>query len=307
MLFYTTNELIEAIKRNISVPTAQKKFSPDDFIKFLNEEMELRIKSVLLEMKEDYYISILDVPLVASVSEYAIPSSAVGWKIDQVGYKDADGNYRKLSRVSRSQRGRYRNITDLANGPDAYYIEDNHVSLIPSMGTTASGSLVFDFVRINNTLVLEGECSLVSSVVDTGSAYELTVNTVTDTADGVDVVSGTNPFGIIARDETAVVSGTTITIASDNFEREPVKGDYVCSTGTTPIPNIPSDYHQALAQAGAIRCLAASNDLKGMQSAEAVLGQMLSSMSKRSSKRVSSSPRKIVSNSSILNSMRGFY
>lgn len=307
MIFYTTDDLIDAIKRNISIPTAQRKFSTGDFITFLNEEFELRIKTVLLDMKEDYYIEEYTIPLVASTSEYPLPTTAIGWKVDSIGYLDANENYDKLPRISRSQRDRYPASASRSNKPQAYYIEDNNIMTVPDMGSSVSGYILVDFVRISNALVQVDECSLISSVNDTGTAYEMTVNTVTDTSNGVDIISGTNPFNIIARDQTAVVSGTIITVASDNFERAPVANDYVCATRTTPIPNIPSDYHQTLAQAAAIRCLAASNDTKGMASAQAVLNDMIGSMAKRSSKRVNSSPRKIVSSSKILGMMRGFY
>lgn len=303
---YDSAELIEAIKRNASIPTSQTRFSNTDFLKYLNEELQLTVVGELLALREDYFVTTIDTALIGSQSTYSIPNVAVGWKLEAVGYLDTDGVYSKLPRITRDQRQNFEFLST-SDIPSAFYILGNDIVLVPEIGTNATGSLRFELVRIQNELVLPTACGKISSVTDTGTDYQLVVDTM-PIADGeqVDIVSGTNPFNIIARGVTASVSGFTATITyGTDFSRAPVVNDYLCETGFTPYPNIPEDYHPVLAQAATIRCLVASNDAKGIQTQSVVLTNMFERMRKRSQKRINDAPKKIVGNNYLLNLGRG--
>lgn len=303
---YDSTGLIDAIKRNASIPTSQTRFSNTDFLKYLNEELQLTIVGELLSLRQDYFITTIDTALVASQSTYTIPTAAIGWKLESIGYVDSDGNYSRIPQVTRDQRQNFEFISD-STQPSAVYISGNNVVTVPDMGSNATGSLRFDLVRIQNELVLTTACGKVTSVTDTGTDYQITVDTMpVSDGDTVDIVSGTNPFNIIARGVTASVSGFVATITyGDDFSRAPVANDYLCEAGKTPYPNIPEDYHPVLAQAATIRCLVASNDAKGLQTQSIVLNNMFERMRKRSQKRVNDAPKKIVGNNYLLNLGRG--
>lgn len=302
---YTSDNLIAAIKRNAGIPTSQRKFSNTDFLTFLNEELQLTIVGELISMRQDYFVETQQTALVANTSEYNFPSRAIGWKVDSVGYVDASGDYTKLYRVNRSQRDMYSVTTDVSS-PAAYYIEGTKIVTIPSVGTSPVGSLEVDFVRIQNELVLENAVGAITTVATVGTDYQMTVGTVPTTTSGVDVISGTNPFNVIARGAAATVAGSNVSVVMTAFDRAPVSGDFLCETGKTPVPGIPEDIHPVLAQAATIRCLIASNDMRGIQSAQLSLGNMLERMRARSRNRVNSSPNKIVTRGSVLNMMRSW-
>jgi len=191
---YDTADLISAIKRNASIPSSQVRFSNNDFLAFLNEELQLTIVGELLSLRQDYFVSVVDTALIASTSSYSIPVSAVGWKLESVGYIDSDSNYTRLPLITRDQRDTYEGLTD-ATAPAAVYIMGNTVYTVPDMGSSAVGSLRFDLVRIQNELVLPTACGAIESLVDTGTDYQMTVDTV-PIADGdtCDVVSVSNHF-----------------------------------------------------------------------------------------------------------------
>jgi len=302
---YNASDLISAMRRNASIPASQVRFSNTDFLTFLNEELQLTIVGELLALRQDYFVTTIDSSLVASQSSYSIPVSAVGWKLEAIGYLDSNSNYTRLPIITRDQRSNYEGITS-ATAPSAVYLMGNSVVTVPDMGSSVSGSLRFDLVRIQNELVLPTSCGKISSVTDTGTDYQMTVDTVPiSDGDTCDVISGSNPFNIIARAVTTSVSGSVITVTyGSDFARAPVANDYVCITGQTPYPNIPEDFHPILAQAGTVRCLIASNDEKGIQTQSVSLGNMIKRMRDRASKRVGDSPKKIVGNNYILNLMR---
>ena len=302
-MLYTSDLLIEAIKRNGSIPTSQRKFGTGDFLAFLNEELELSLVTLLVSMNQDYFIEHETIPLVASQSEYDFPLRAIGWKANAVGYVDTTGVYSKLPKINRGQRGSY-GVNSGGTSPSGFYIEGTKIVTIPDMGASVSGSLLVDFVRIQNRLVSVNSCGLVTVVAIVGANYQITVNTVPSVTGGIDAISGTNPFNVFARGSTPIVAGFNLTCPIVDFERAPVAGDYLCQSGTTPIPNIPEDFHPVLAQAATIRCLISMSDVKGLQTAQMSYTRMLESMSSKASERVSTSPTKIVPKSRILNRMR---
>ena len=301
---YTVDEVITAVKRNAAIPTSQKKFSNSDFLAFMNEELQLTLVGELISQKEDYFIVTSNTALAANTSEYDIPPTAIGWKLDAVGYVNDAGDYTPLAKVTRSQRGMYQRLLD-SSAPTAYYVQGNKVILVPNAGATVDGSLQFDYVRLQSELVLTASCGLISSVSTSGDNYLIDVNQVPNLASGIDVISGTNPFNLIAEAASATSGATTITAAQSDFERAPVIGDFVAATGQTCIPFIPEDYHPALAQAVAIRCLASSNDAGAIRTQMAVLQNMFNVIRNRSKIRVNAGPQKIVSRSRIINLMRG--
>jgi len=298
---YTTDSIITAVKRNASIPTSQKKFQTADFLAFMNEELQLTVVGEMLSLKEEYFVTSSTTSLAASTSSYSIPSAAVGWKFESVWYVDSNGEETKIPRISRSQRDMFSSLAD-STVPRAFYFNGDKIQLVPDVGSTVTGSIRFDYVRIQNELVSVSSCGLISSVASSGTDYLLTVDSVPSTSNGVDIVSGSNPFGIIARESTATVAGSVITCAQSDFDRAPVAGDYVAAYGETCIPNIPEDYHPILAQAVTLRCL--TNDPKMLQSQGMVFKNMVQRMRDRSTKRVSTSPRKILTASHILNRMR---
>jgi hypothetical protein len=303
MAAYTGDMLISAIKRNASIPTSQSKFNDTDFLAFLNEELQITMVGELISLNEDYFIMKVDTALVASQTEYDLPTTAIGWKLEEVGYLDSSSNYSRLTRINRSQRDMYDVMTD-SSSPNAYYLEGNKIVLVPDMTSSATGSLRISYVRLQNDIVKTNSCGLISNVAVVGATYQLTVDSVPVTSAGVDIISGTNPFSVLARGLTAAVGGLVITVTSTGFERAPVAGDYIAPVNKTPIPNIPEDYHPALAQMAVIRCLISMNDAKGLQTAQLSLANMMGNIRRRSADRVKASPKKIVSRSHILNLIR---
>jgi hypothetical protein len=302
-MIYTSDDLIEAIKRNAGMPTSQRKFSPSDFLAFLNEELNLTVVSRLISLQQDYFIESETTALLASTSEYDFPSRAIGWKIEAVYYVDSSSALTKLPRIIRTNQGAYSNY-QTSESPTAFYVEGTKLKLVPDVSASPSGSLKVDFIRIQNELVKTTSCGLISTVAVVVNDYQMTVNATPSTSLGVDVISGTNPFNIIARASTATTGVGTVSCATADFERAPVAGDWVCATGTTPIANIPEDFHPVLAQAATIRCLITSNDAKGIQTAQMSLASMINSMMDRGKDRVEGSPQKLVPSNRILNLMR---
>lgn len=300
---YTTDQLIAAVKSNAGIPSSQRRFTNSDIMRFLNEELELTIVARLLELQQDYFVQKENTTLLANTSEYAFPDRAIGWKVNTVGYREGT-EFRKLPRISRSQRGMYSDA-GTSSSPSAFYINNDKLVLIPNIGTSPTGSLEIDFVRIQSELVANLATATITSWTLDPAAYAITVSNAINVDNGVDIIEADNPFSVYVRKSTPIgVVGNIIYLPIADLIVEPKAGDYVCPYKQTCIPLIPEDFHPALALAGTIRTQIHMHDTTGAQATASALQNMLNSMISRAVDRVESSPIKLVSKNTILNMMR---
>ena len=273
---YNTTTLIEAIKRNILVTSNSSKFNDVDYIAFLNEQLRWLLESVFIQLNEDFFVDSVDITLVGGQSDYNIPEKAASWAIKSIYYKDANGITKKLNRWTRREEYQGSNTSPIPNGA---YIKDNKLITIPAMSTTTTGYISLEYERILNLLTELSSCGVVQSVIDTGTNYQVTVDSIPiGYTSGVDFINPKNPYELIAKELTASVAGSVITVIKTGFDRAPIAGDYVAQTGYTPIPHIPSEFHPILAQAASVKCLAAMGDSKNYGTAQAELNTMIDQM-----------------------------
>jgi len=301
---YTVDQLLDQMKLNASIPTSQQKFSDARCLQFLNEELNITIQPSLLKLRAEFYVTHIDIPLVANTSIYELPNGVVGWSLYDWGYVDGNGEYRSLSQTGTAYLERFSEITT-SDSPKFLYFEGTKINSRPLIGANAIGSIRLFYERTQSELVKVSDCGLVKSVVDLGTEYQINLDQLPIYADGVDVISGKSPYGIIAEDFDAIaVAGTSITLTKTGFDRAPVKGDYVAPTTKTCIPHIPDIAFPALAQASTIRLLEASGDTKGIQIAGTTLGRMMTAVEARCRDRVKARPKKILSKNFLLNTFR---
>jgi len=306
-MIYTTDDLISALKRNAVVPSSQRKFSDDDLIAFVNEELQLMVAGELMRLNEEFFVTMASIPLVASRSSYELPSKAAGWRIRDVAWLDTNGTYNPLPRMQ-IEYITNQDILSAADHPTAFVLMDDSLNTIPQMGTSVVGSLVVFYERLQNNLVKIDECGKIVTVATVGVNYRCVLTSLPlSYTSNVDFVSGTGPHGLLAENKTAtLVAPLTIDVPIGvDFTRVPVAGDWMVQTGNTPIAHIPAEYNIILAQLGALRYSVASGDDKGVATITSSIGAMIQKLRERSLNRTKGSPIKIKCKNAVLNLMRG--
>ena len=81
--YFTSADIVEAVKRKIAFPIDQVTFTSNDILSFVNEEMMISQVPSVLQYHEEYFVFLERVPLVANRSRYPIPYRAIG-----MGYGD---------------------------------------------------------------------------------------------------------------------------------------------------------------------------------------------------------------------------
>lgn len=297
----TTSKFLKSVKRRASIPESQVTFTEDDFLDIANEEMDNSLVASVMTLHEEYFTYSQDVDILANKAKYDIPYRAVGNKLRDLFFKDFNGNYFEMTRISPENR----HTQAPQSGYDEirrFYLQGSQIVLLPKP-TSATGYLTMSYFLRPNKLVKENRTGKVVSVNTTTGEVTIDIAPSVFSANiEYDIVQGKSPNTIRKFDiEASAYNNTTkvITFAAADVDGLEV-GDYICLAGETPIPNIPTELHSMLAQRVACRCLESLGHTEGLQLANAKLAEMEKSLGIIIDNRVEGAPQKIVNTQSIL-------
>lgn len=302
-LYYSSEQLIDSVKRRINIPTNQNTFTDADILAFADEETMLAIVPAIISLHEDYLLFEEDVDLEADKSEYAIPHRAVGNKLYDLQFVDNEGNVNLMSRTTAADKplqGTYDTT------PYSYYVMNNKVVLMPSIGSSVTGSLRFIYYIRPSSLVLTDEVGVITDINTTTGV--ITVSAFPDdfiSGADYDFYKGNSPHNVLAKDvEPTAVSeaAKTLTFDAADLPDDLEVGDHVALAQQCAIPQIPSDLHVYLAQKTAERILESQGDLEGLKLAQSKSAEMEQRAGTIIDNRVDESPVKLINHSSPLRS-----
>ena len=247
----------------------------------------------IMQYHEEYYVRDSDdITLVANQSAYSIPYRAVGGKFRELFYKDTNGNLISMSRISPEDRPYYQGGGN-QNNIVFYYIRGNEVVLVPDVGTSPTGSLMFSYYIRPNILVDVDRTSTITAIVVDVDTTTYTVDNIPENLttfyqDGVPLTgfSTSSKLDLLQRKPghrtigfdiypTAVDSNNlTITFSNDDLDGSIILGDMIAFAGECNIPQIPTDLHEMLAQRVLQRCMQALGDQAGFTMASSKLSEM---------------------------------
>ncbi len=165
--WYTSTDLIEAIKRKIAFPISQNTFSEEDILAFANEEMLIAQVPSILKYHEEYFVTTVTVPLQANKSKYEIPNRAIGMKLRDVFYQDEQGNLSEMTRISSDDSAYFQANIGSNTSIGKFYLQGNFVVLAPSVGANPTGSLFFIYFLRPNTLTSIDDAATCTSFIKT--------------------------------------------------------------------------------------------------------------------------------------------
>lgn len=159
--YYTTDDLIESVKRRISYPLSQNTFQYSDIVAFLNEEMQLSAVPAVKMEHEEYFVYKKTVPLVDFISRYEIPDRAIGMALRDMKYSDVNGNFYDMTRIAPDDKAFFQQSNGSNQTVAKFYIEGNEIVLTPLVQTGASGKLNFFFYLRPNNLVRNNRAAVI--------------------------------------------------------------------------------------------------------------------------------------------------
>jgi hypothetical protein len=289
---YTTTGLLASIRRRASLPnTATAGTADADLLAYANEELQLRLTAQIMSLREDYFLTHDDRAI--SGARYRIPTRAIGGKLAGVYLLDAAGNV--LEKLERESHSRLEDWVS-SGSASAIHVEGNAVVLLPSAATTAT-TLRLSYYSRPGELVSAALAIPIASI--SGGAATVNINSGIGTSGPLDIVKSSPGFECALTDAVAALDNTdfgtlgqsTITFASLEGV---AKGDYIAPAGTSPVPQIPLEFHAILAQRAALKALQALGDKAGVDDAKRELAEMEEAIGVLASPRIDSSPQKII-------------
>lgn len=296
--YYTSDNLIKSVKRRAMIPQSQSTFATEDFLAFADEEMNLGLVPSVLRQHEDYYLYTEQITLTAGKVRYSIPYRAIGNKLRDVAFEDANGDVYEMTRISIEDVPFY-NQNNSTGRVYAYYIENNDVVLVPdSVSIAADTKLRMSYYLRPNSLVLLSDVAVITNINRvTGAITVSSVPTGFSATQLLDLVKVKSPHKILDFDiqPVSINSSTkTITLSLSDIPEDLEAGDHITLAEQTAIPQLPSDLHVVLAHRVAARCLEALGDTEGLQSANQKLAELEQQTATLIDNRVEGAPRKVI-------------
>lgn len=199
-IFYTSETLIESVKRRINIPTNQNTFTDTDILAFADEELALGLVPAIMSLHEDHLLFEQVSPLMPGQREYEIPYRAVGNKLYDLMFKDTNGNFLPMSQTTWSDEPNY-NGAYTTNLIYAYYVRNNRVGLLPTFNGISNGSLRFMYYIRPSALVPSVQVAVISNIdLLTGTITFSNLPTTFNTNTLVDFYKFKSPHTILAID-----------------------------------------------------------------------------------------------------------
>lgn len=306
----TSEELIASVKVRAAIPISQITFSEEDILRFAQEEIEMKMLPNILAVKEEFYVTEEDIPLVAGKSSYDIPYRAIGGKVRSVYYRDSGGSLLTLANISIENLIEY----ETSNFPYQFAgvcLQNDQLKLVPSNDSNSGGALQVRYYLRPNNIVLMNRGAQIKSIDRITGVISVVIGETNTTQVPQNITAGTLIDFLKAKPShktydfdiapLSVNNGSgTITFNPSDIPDELAVGDWICSAGETVIPQIPSELHSMLAQAVACRILESLSDTQALQNATAKLQEMEQKLLSVIDTRLEAPNRKVVSTNSLL-------
>lgn len=313
---WTTTELLADVSRSAMLPAggSASGVASSDLLAHADKELQSRLLPLVMAVREEFYVRVQDVPLVASQSAYRIPYRGIANKLREVSLLNGSAET-TLPRIEPEQ------LAELGiqsgGAPRAFYLERDSVVLVPAPAS-ASGSLRLRYFTRPNRLVASSATTtptIVSVAANTPSAG---TTRITHSASGTslgtsglwDIVRKNPGFEHVGIDLTFTGSaaGTVDVVSSalpSDFTTANNAGDFISSAETSPVVQLPPELHNLLYQRTLCRVLASLGDLDVLAVAEKQAADMEAAATTLVAHRTAGNPRKVVG--SLMRRRRGSF
>jgi hypothetical protein len=300
MANYSNDILIAQVKRKAMMPANQNTFTPEEILNIATDEILNEILPAITSAREEYFTQIHDEVLDGSNTidtPFPIPSRAVGMALREVSLLQGDTEYNMVRKDLEDKQWLNGN-----SNTHSFRIQNNNVHLFgPQTGTL----LMYYYLRPSQLVTLSSVATL-TEIAPTGSAANtIAVSTLKNNwvaGEKLDIINHKNGF------EVKAISMVIQSVATLDPSLNPVKwitftealpddvvvGNWVANEDESPVPNIPQEWFQYLAQATVVHILEALGDFEAMKLAASKLAMMKINAMKLITPRVDGQSKKFV-------------
>ena len=256
-----TLELVSYVRELGSLPDGR--FSDDELIRLADGEIT-DVYMQIVQSRQDFMVETVE----QSGTQFRIPPRAIGQKVRDITAKQGT-NMINIPRVD---------LSDLSMDPVGYYYKGNNVIMNNVYLQLPGAMFEVSYYARPGTLCNVSSSVVCSSVSATGSSW----SGATLTGSRYDVIKGTSGFETMSA-SLSVTTGTqvgsaypytnTISTVIGGLE----VGDYLSAINTSPVPQLPDEFHTVLATLTIARALDSIGDNEGFARATAQAKKQLDS------------------------------
>lgn len=295
----TSDRLITGVKRRILIPGSQVTFNDTDILAVADDIISGQLVPLIESTNQEYFVTSVDVPLVAGQSEYSIPYRAVGRSLRDLKLMDNNNNIRNIAYVN-LEDSQYFSGASLTVG---FYFKGDKIRLIPDVPSSISVDQTMQvWYRLPpSSLVSISSAALVTSVSDPTVTVSSLPSTIV-TGSVIDFIQGKSGNTLYEIDKTITnVAGTTLTFAANTIPSDLTAGDYISLASTSPVVNfIPNECYSYLETLTAQRLLNSLGDFDGSNALEAVASKEEKNVLKLLEPRIDGEPIVIINRASLV-------
>ncbi len=260
---YTASYLLASIKRRGQIPeTSDGSYGEEDLLAIASEEIQTYMSTLLMGIREEWFVRSYDQTLNGNQVVYQVPQRSIGSSLRQV-LLGQDPNWLIVQRVEPKQTyGLYYGFnTPGYNGGfgPAYIFENTAIRLLSNSYSGPTLRMLYH-LRPNRVVALAA-CGTITAINTT--TKEVTVSAAPTTftnGTAYDFIKAMPGFDTLGMDQTASITGDVLTFSS--LPSTLAVGDYVALAGESPVPQIPAEMHQLLAQRVVVKVLEGCGDPK---------------------------------------------
>jgi len=273
---WTTTEFLTTLKRNVTVPSNQIRFTDADLLSMADEQMLNFMLPLITSIRQEFFVRMDNVALAAGQAEYKVPYRSVGRNLREIKVADSATSPSVIYPLifispEDTQKFLFNNQTGDARG---YTMRGDNIVILPTPATGTSQVLQLYYELAPSRLVEASATGVVSSIAS-GAVTMAGAVTGFATGDVMDLVDYKSGNTAIAIDITNTdVTGAVVTFAVADLPAAPnalKAGDYVCLANQTPVLQIPNEAFFVLVQAVSSKVLEAQGDFEGMNAANTML------------------------------------
>lgn len=255
------------------------RFTPEDILLLADGEItDLYMK--IIDVRNDYMVEVVQL----TGTQFRIPARAIGQKVRDITAQQGK-DYINIPRIDAS---------DLSMSPVGYYYRNNMVIMNNIYEQLPGAIFNVAYYARPGQLVNVSQSAICTSVSATGSSW----SGCQLTASKYDVIKGTSGFETMSA-SLSVTTGTqqgtswpytnTISTVIQGVE----VGDYLAAVNTSPVPQLPDEFHTVLGTLTIARCLDSIGDEAGFQRAAGQATKQLNSCINLISERDDGEPEKL--------------
>lgn len=289
-----TSDFLTAVKRAITVPNYQARFSPDDLLALGNEEQRTLIFPLMKTLRAGFFDTSTTQALAVGDTVINIPYRAIGRTLVQVLFQETNGRLYPIYHINTADSYAFQQ-PEQNGSPCGFYTENDRLILVPPVST--AGTAIIKYPQRSGILVDLARGALVTAVgTTTITVKKLPSNIALNT--NVDLISAVPGYVTTYSDISVTnVNGLILTLSGFSVSM-PITGvsvgDYVTTATETVLVQMPDEVQDVLTQATAVRVLHALGTPEMITESQKLLERKMAAARDLLDPRVESSREKCV-------------